>query len=105
MQKTFIMIRIVDEFNKSQPHSKLGLGTLAMKIEEYDPNDFYHDPTDKYPNAKVIDGDWVGWRAEYARGYTYERPLFMKVAGIGLLTAFALGLLRMDSKGDTTSNE
>ena len=44
-------------------------------------------------------------RAEYARGYSYERPLILKVAGIGLLTAFALGLLRMDSKEDTTSNE
>ena len=93
----------------------LALGdAIGISDEEYDAED------DKpVGNPKRL-GKGVDWRphednflpsqhdrmrAEYARGYSYERPLILKVAGIGLLTAFALGLLRMDSKEDTTSNE
>jgi len=37
--------------------------------------------------------------AEYSRGYSYERPLFMKVLGVGVVVALGLGLMGMGTPG------
>ena len=66
---------LIDEFNKLRTHQS-GMGTITLKIEEYDPHDFYHDPTDKYPNAKVEGSPWHGdvtWDAEDIDTYRGKR--------------------------------
>jgi len=40
--------------------------------------------------------------AEYSRGYSYERPLFMKVIGVAAVAALGLGLMGM---GTPVTNE
>ncbi|MBO66714.1 MAG: hypothetical protein CL398_00230 [Acidiferrobacteraceae bacterium] len=44
-------------------------------------------------------------RAEAYRGYSYERPMFMKVLGLGLVSAFAIALLKIDSDKTEDTNE
>ena len=38
--------------------------------------------------------------AEYSRGYSYERPLFMKVLGVGVVVALGLGLMGMGTANE-----